>query len=209
MPLDRPSIHIYLSSRDIGDDVQINLFQLTGNPVLAGSQPGQQLLAQLFRATSKEPKAPEALFLDFGQIEVATASYLRESVLKFRDIVRRERSNFYPTLANANDIVLEEFSELLRTRGGVFLCCKLDSNARPKDIHLIGELDPKQEFTFECLTKLGEADANLLMERNREGENVQKTAWNNRLAALTESGLVVELKHGKSKRYRPLFQGVE
>jgi hypothetical protein len=37
---------------------------------------------------------------------------------------------------------------------------------------------------------------------------VKQTAWNNRLSALAMSGLVVELSEGRSKRYKPMFEGV-
>ena len=34
------------------------------------------------------------------------------------------------------------------------------------------------------------------------------TAWNNRLASLAMLGLVAEISQGRSKHYKPIFEGV-
>ena len=52
-------------------------------------------------------------------------------------------------------------------------------------------------------------DAAELMREYGAGETVGPTAWNNRLAALVGLGLVIEdVSSGRTKRYRPLLQGV-
>lgn len=55
----------------------------------------------------------------------------------------------------------------------------------------------------------GETDAGELMRAYGKREKVRHaTAWNNRLSALASLGLVVEMRSGRLKRYRPLLQGV-
>ena len=56
------------------------------------------------------------------------------------------------------------------------------------------------------LTAQEVTDAAQLMREHGETENVKQTAWNNRLAALTSLGLVVELSAGRAKKYRALFE---
>ena len=43
------------------------------------------------------------------------------------------------------------------------------------------------------------------MHEHGQGEKVKQTAWNNRLAALANLGLILELNQGRAKRYRTLF----
>jgi hypothetical protein len=85
--------------------------------------------------------------------------------------------------------------------------CKLNGRAKPVKSWLIGELDPKQKITFDLVHELGEADASKLMEAYGEQEGLKHTtAWNNRLATLAGRGLVIEIRQGRAKRYRPLLK---
>lgn len=175
--------------------------------VLAGAPAGRLTLGKLLSETNQEPLAPEPVFLDFARIEVATASFLRESVLRFRDAVRNHNSNFYPVVANANDQVKEELALLLQGGGDAIMTCSIDDQGTSNPA-LIGNLDPKQNLTFELVNRLGETDASDLMNRYGSAENVKQTAWNNRLASLASLGLVFELTQGRAKRYKRLFDGV-
>jgi hypothetical protein len=175
--------------------------------VLAGAIYGRKALLRLLEQTEREPDRPETVFLDFDGVEVATASFLRESVLAFRDAVRRRRSNLYPVVANASDLVAEELRVLVAPRGNVLMLCSLDENGEPHKPHLAGELDPKQRLTFDLVNERGETDAaELMREYGANEKRIAQTAWNNRLASLTSLGLLVESSQGRAKRYRPLFR---
>lgn len=174
--------------------------------VLAGAINGRKAFTKLIEMTGGEPDSPETVFLDFEGVNVATASFLRESVLEFRDTVRRRRSNLYPVVANASDLVAEELRILLASYGNVLMICSLDENGEPHEARLIGQLDPKQRVTFDLVRQRGETDAAELMREYGANEKpIAQTAWNNRLASLTSLGLLVELSDGRAKRYRPLF----
>jgi hypothetical protein len=176
-----------------------------GNPdVLAGAINGRKVFSGLMQQIPDEPETPEPLFLDFSGVDVATASFLRETVLSFRDNVRRRRSKFYPVVANASRLVEEELRVLVEFHSDVLMLCALDETGNPHESHIVGNLDPKQKFTFELVQKRGLTDATELWREHGAKETV-KTAWNNRLAALANLGLVVELSEGRAKRYRPLF----
>lgn len=187
-----------LSMREIGE-----------SNVLAGAQNGSRVFAKLLSATTREPRAPEPLFLDFDGVDVATASFLRESVQTLRDHVRGRRSTLYPVIANANDTLRDELVVLVRSRGDVLILCTLDKDEHVSNVERIGELDPKQQMTLDIVCERGEIDAGELMREYGEAEQVRHTtAWNNRLAALSMKGLLVELSQGRNKRYRPILEGL-
>lgn len=183
--------------------MRVKLVEFAREEVLAGSDTGRQVQARLLVLTSREPDAPEALFLDFESIEVATASFLREAILGFRDAIRSRSSKFYPVVANAGALVLDELAVLVKALGQVAMTCSLTPAGIVKKVELVGELEPKQRITFELVEQRGETDAASLMRE--QSEQVGQTAWNNRLSALAGMGLIVEMSQGRSKRYRKLF----
>jgi hypothetical protein len=186
----------------------IRLREIAGTSILSGALNGRRALNTLLGMVGKDSSSPEPVFLDLTEIDVATASYLRESVLAFRDVIRGRRSKFYPVIANASDDVRDELEEVLRPRGGVLMTCTLDRKGLVSQPALIGDLDPKQKITFDLVCERGETDASELMREYGESEGVKQTAWNNRLVSLAALGLIVEITQGRAKRYKPLFAGV-
>ena len=89
----------------------INIRKLGEAATLAGADKGRGLFAKLILTVGAEPLFPSPLFLDFSGVEVATASYLRESVFEFRRAIRSRKSNYYPVIADANASVLEEVAK--------------------------------------------------------------------------------------------------
>ena len=171
--------------------------------VLAGALAGQQVFRQLVEATSSaEPPSPTLVALDFAGIDVATASFLRESILSYRDFVRGRRSTWYPVVLNANELIQDELKELLKHRGDVLMAGSTDRAGHIVELTPIGVLDPKQQVTFELVTERGETDARELWEHG--DDDIKQTAWNNRLSSLAALGLVFEIRHGRSKRYKAL-----
>ena len=190
--------------------MRIRMQNFIENDVLAGALTGRQTLALLLERIDGEPEKPELVYLDFRGIEIATASFLRECILEFRDTVRRRWTNYYPVVANANDAVVEELSTLLKPQRGVLMLCSLDEDGKPSSPLLVGKLEPKQQITFDLVKEIGETNASGLMELTRIAngtEKVSQTAWNNRLASLSRLGLLMEFSHGRAKRYKPLPLG--
>ena len=188
---------------------RLDMSKMGNAEVLAGAVNGRHTLGRLLAAAAAEPALPEPVFLDFAEVQVATASFLRESVLAFRDAIRGRRSRLYPVVANANDAVRDELAELVGPRGDVLMACTLDAGGVVTEAAPVGELDPKQRLTFDLVREHGETDAGTLMRAYGEDEGTKHaTAWNNRLSALAALGLVVEVSQGRAKRYKPLFEGV-
>ena len=186
--------------------MRIRLRDLTAGSVLAGARSGRKMLGKLLERVGKDPVEPELLLLDFDGVDVATASFLRESVVEFRDIVRRRWVNCYPVVANANESIAEELYVLIKASRDVLVVCQVDQENRAHSPHLVGELEPKQRIAFDLVGKLGEAGAPELKAADEPG-GVTQTAWNNRLAGLSRLGLLMESSHGRNKRYRRLPLG--
>lgn len=127
-------------------------------------------------------------------------------MLAFRDIVRSRRSTLYPVVANANDLVQEDLREVIRSRGGVLLTCSLSADGTLAASSMIGDLDPKQQLTFNLVCERGQTDAQELMREHGANEPIGATAWNNRLSSLVSLGILIEdIGTGRTKRYRPLL----
>jgi hypothetical protein len=181
----------------------VDLQQLSGGEILAGAPAGKAILRHLLEITSVEPREPTTLFLDFRSVKVATASFLRESALEFRNIVRARRSTYYPVVANPNEDVLDELREMLIPRREVMLVCFVKENEAVTRSMIVGELDPKQQLAFDLVRESRETDAGELMRKH--GGVTRTTAWNNRLSSLSGLGLVFEVPVGRAKRYRAIF----
>src|SRR5687768_8090030 len=87
-----------------------------GEDALAGAPEGANALAKLISRVANLAEI-EVIELDFRDIAIATSSYLRESVLGFRDYCRKSRPHLYPVVANANLKVREELEGLLKLKG--------------------------------------------------------------------------------------------
>jgi STAS-like domain of unknown function (DUF4325) len=172
---------------------------------LAGAESGRRLFAKLV-AAAPEPTEPEPAFLDFSGIRVATSSFLRESVVAFRDYARKTLPNLYPVIANAENAVAEEFAFFLRHREDAFWVCDLDKRGRPTNARLLGQLDEVQRATFDRVLKLGSASAPALAAQSGGEAGIGPTAWNNRLANLASRGLLIERRGGKTKTFAPVLE---
>ncbi len=177
---------------------------MSSQSVLSGAIPGRKLLSMLIEATPS-CEVPMPVFLDFSGIQVATASFLREAVIGFRDYARQSLRNVYPAVANLPPPVAEELDFFVRARGDALWSCELDAEDTVVSARLIGELDPAQRSTFDAALELGTITAPELAARFAD-QRIGPTAWNNRLSALATKGLLVERKQGKSKSFSPLLE---
>ncbi len=187
--------------------MRLSILSLAGDrAVLTGSVAGRKLLSALIEAAGRSP-SPEVGFLDFMAVEVATSSFLRESVFGFRDYARAALPNLYPVVANAGTAVLEELDFFVRHRNEALWCCGLDADGTVTEPHILGELDPIQRQTFEAVLERGSASAPALAAAG-PSDGVGPTAWNNRLSALASKGLLIERRNGKTKTFSPVLEAV-
>ena len=168
--------------------------------ILTGAQTGRRLFGKLV-ANAAAQVEPDPAFLDFSGIDVATSSFLRESVVAFRDYARSTLPNFYPVIANAAEPVAEELAFFLRHRGDALWACELDSAGDAHQPPFLGELDEVQRATFDRVTQLGSASAPALAALTDKGSAIGATAWSNRLSNLASRGLLIERRGGKTKTF--------
>jgi hypothetical protein len=95
---------------------------------------------------------------------------------------------------------------MFKAVGGAIVSCSRDSRGRINDVGLLGNLESYAEATFAMVIERGETDARELTDAQLDGKKIGTTAWNNRLAALAEIGALIEIPHGRAKRYRPVVQ---
>jgi hypothetical protein len=161
------------------------------------------------RLWSTAASAPEGLLvLNFLGIRVATSSFLREAVVRFRQRVREELPHVYPVLTNLVPEIEEELLLLLNQVGEAFWVFNFGKDGEIEGYRLTGRLDPKLRETLKLIGEGHGSDATTLWKSTNSTDSVGVTAWNNRLASLSRQGLVFESRLGKQKSYRPLHERV-
>lgn len=175
-------------------------------PVLAGAEFGKQILARLIEQLPVATDEPVIVSLNFEGAPPATASWLREVIFGYRRHVRSPRSNIYPIVANASPETLEELQHLLEQPPDALPICDFSREGLISNARVIGFLEPMQRRVLEAVGE-GHATAAALAQHFPE-QKIGATAWNNRLAALTQKGLLVERISGRTKTYEPVLKGL-
>jgi hypothetical protein len=176
--------------------------ELGGDRILSGAQRGRTVLGALI-ASAAPADEPTPAFLDFSGIEVATTSFLRESVVAFRDYALESLPGIYPVVANALPGVIEELKWFVEKTGDALWCCDI-SDYVVCNAYVLGRLDPAEKQAFELVLSLERASAADLAGKVRGPK--ASTAWNNRLATLAAKGLLVEVREGKVKFFSPVLR---
>jgi hypothetical protein len=176
------------------------IFKLTeltaGLPSLTGVARARQLLARLIaRTADQQPKG--ILFLDFDGVGDASASFLRESILAFRDWARAYEPELYPVLANISEGVREEFVTLLRDRREAMPGCRLGPDGALIEAEVLGVLEPGLSETLSHIRERGPVT---LQDLWRTGDT-KPTAVSNRVASLIRQGFVVTTPEPKRRAY--------
>lgn len=186
--------------------MKIDMKALASDAVLAGAVAGKAVFVRLIEATANEPAEPTALIMDFGSVEVATASFLRETVFASKTYMRARQSYFYPVVANLNEEIRDELAMLTEALNDAIISCRISCSGALSNVQLIGKLDPKQQLTFDYIIENRIADANTLKEQLGDTDKAKSTnAWNNRLAGLVARGVIKEFSRGRAKFYKPIL----
>jgi hypothetical protein len=173
--------------------------------VLAGRTDGAAVRQKISAKIAGE-NLPTIVVIDFSSVQLATASFLDEAVLRLRADVSGKP--MYVIVCNLLPPVEEELDALLVRANDAFLSFKYVPEGAFSKPRLLGNLDAKLKDAYERVREKREASATELHWEARESENVGPTAWNNRLNILASKSLLVEIPMGKSKKYRPLEEVV-
>lgn len=164
---------------------------------LTGVSRARHLLARLIAWTAdKQPTG--ILFIDFDNVGDASASFLRESIIAFRDWARSYQPELYPVLANISDSVREEFVTLLRDRGEAMPGCRLSPSGEPHDPEVLGALELGLSETLATIRERG----SVTLEDLRHASEAKPTTLSNRVASLIRQGFVVTTQEPKRRAYR-------
>lgn len=184
----------------------VDIKSLYGQAVLSGSKNGEAFLPKLLDAAKHQPQ-DVVVALDFGKLELVTASFFRTAFRAFRDYARNGAS-IYPMCANANEDTLEEIRHFADDVGDAFLFGSLDKGGAITEAFVVGRLEDKQAKTLSTLIELGEADAGQLYKEHPDPNVSSSAAWSNRLAALAAKGFLVERLEGRVKRYQTIHKNL-
>lgn len=176
---------------------------LYGAKTLAGTGAGKAFLPKLIEATASASQ--QALVaVDLRKTDLVTASFFRASFKALRDY-GRNHADFLLVHICRDKASIEEVTAYAQDVADTFLFADLDGNGDVVRPFLVGVLEDKQKRTLKALAEIGEADAATLFQRFPENPPLSTSAaWSNRLAALSQKGLVYERVDGRSKYYRPI-----
>lgn len=175
---------------------------LAGNEILSGVAAGRKVFTRLV-SEARSSGVSEAVFLDFSGVRVATSSFLRESVIAFRDYARSTLTDLYPVLANCGPLIIEELAFFLKHTSDALWLCDLKAGKEPTNVRLVGELDEVQQTTLQRVIEAGSTTAPALASGSTD--KIGPTAWNNRLSGLAARGLIIERRDGKTKTFKPVL----
>lgn len=176
--------------------IRLRIRNFASSGVLSGATSGRTMASKLSAAVADHGSSGSVV-LDFADVQVATASFLREAVLGFRHLVRHE----YPCIAvtNLNADVLDDLQEILVARDEVLPALPGSEGCIDEPI-VLGELDRILRDTLDAVVRMGGATARTLADKFPD-QKVGVTAWNNRLASLADLGLVICEQRGRTKEY--------
>jgi hypothetical protein len=171
---------------------------------LTGRVLGKTHFAKACELLANSPPG-EVVILDFERVKRVSGSWLNAMLIPLNQWMADARNNFFPVLLNAQRNWLDDLQMVAEWYHVGFLVAKEGRELRQAT--LVGPLDPAQRATFDAVLEYGEVTGAEL-ERRRRSDNVQATAWNNRLRDLFQKRLIRRRKQGREQIYFPVVKEV-
>jgi hypothetical protein len=174
--------------------------------ILRGSILGETHAADFARrVASLNLSGDLTILLDFGGIEAATASYLKQffSPLLGRDESERVPCTVFPLATSVSDDLLDDLHSFLNDKGWMVIEVEKSGNGT-SFVRLLGSPESATEKTFSLLREARQASAGSLFEAS-EDKSITQTAWNNRLTNLLKLRLATRRKLGRNWIYQTTF----
>jgi hypothetical protein len=188
-------------------DLILDVYAMYGAKTLAGTGAGKAFLPKLIEV-STSVASQGVIAVDLRKTDLVTASFFRASFKAFRDY-GRNHEDFLVIHVCRDKASIEEVTAYANDVADAFLFADLDEGGDVVRPFLVGVLEEKQKRALNALTEIGEADASTLFSRYPEDPPLSTSAaWSNRLAALSQKGLVRERIEGRSKYYWPIFKDI-
>jgi hypothetical protein len=178
--------------------IKLPMLHSATGAILAGKNIGKQIaLRNLTDLTI--PQAPTIIELNFFGVDIATASFLSEAVVKFRNHVRRSSPFGYFIVTHLSEVVQEELDDYLTLLGDAMPAAP-SSNFNASAVEVLGTLEPGLEYALRCIREKSHVCPRDL-HREEAIEKLSQTTWYNRVKQLAIKGFVIETTNGRSKRY--------
>jgi len=194
----------------------------------SGAITGQSHAAKAFSLVEEggRDEAGVQLLFDFSNVELATASYIKSSVLWFTSCGRMHAGiidpeelrsldnthfkplNVFPAVGGINPEIEIELQEVFGGRGLACVTATQWTDLAIKHGRVLGKMESTGIRTLRAiadLSGLSEFTAYDLQERF-PNERVNATAWNNRLAELHRQRLLRRRKSGKFWKYQTVAE---
>jgi hypothetical protein len=170
-------------------------------PQLQGRSVGRKHYARLCELLSDAAEG-EMVLLDFSGVELVTGSWINAMLVPFLRWTAEESNDIYPVICNARKEWLEELQLVAEFNQRCYLVAS--GIMPPRTATIAGSLDPAQRKTLEAVLASGEVTGAEL-ERQKPGERIRATAWNNRLRDLHYMRLLRREKRGRAQFYSPVI----
>jgi len=195
----------------------------TATKIAAGAQTGKAHARLLLKriGAAKIPESGLIILVSFRGIELATASYVKETILWLAICGRmhagalspsEQRSldwsslqplNVFPAVSDANEDIQHEIDEVFARRGLPCVLVEEVNNDLILVAKILGSVEPTLARTIQAIEGSSDATADDL-HRKCPDEGVNITAWNNRLSELNRMRIARRRRDGKFWRYQPL-----
>jgi hypothetical protein len=183
----------------------INVRELAGSDTLIGKTAGQRDMPK-FVSVAFQNDIEETLFWDWGGVHIATASYFAATVVTILKTLISGELQKYFIFTRVNQNCLDELRLVLDAEELVVILAELKGNL-VQSVRLIGKLDDVYADTFNEILHRRKTSAAELFEDVKPKNKVKigKTAWANRLAALSRLRLVRKQKVGRELVFQAPF----
>lgn len=147
----------------------------------------------------------ELVVLDFTGVDMLTGSWVNSALVPFYRWAGDSENDVFPLIHGVTDECLDDVRMVADWNHNCYLLA-LERGENPRSAVLVGSLDPGQRSTLDTVQAFGEVTGAQL-ERDAD-DNVQATAWNNRLRDLFNKRLVRRQKRGREQVYSKLVEEI-
>jgi hypothetical protein len=175
----------------------IRVRDITGSNTLAGKSGGLRDFPK-FVAAIEAVREASTVFLDWSDVELATASYFGATLVPLLRMTIAGDLDRYLIVGGLNQTCLDELKLVLEHLGLVVLLGDLSRKSAVRSVSVLGKLDTSYAEAFAAVQKAhGASAAELHARQGRTGTRIGRTGWIKRLTNLHRLRLVKKQRSGR------------
>jgi hypothetical protein len=147
----------------------------------------------------------ETIIWDFGDVDLATASYIGGTFVPLIRMVTSGKLARYFVFANLNEHCQDELSLVFEAEKLAALCLQEKEEGHGGDSKIIGHLDPAYRDTLATVLAKGRVSAAMLQGGKERQDKVKRTTRIKRLTTLVSQGLLRRMKVGREYVYEATY----